>query len=527
MPPATRRRRAGADQLTITEADFSKGIISDAAPSALAPGQVVACKDFMLDKPGLAYKRGGRVQVGGTNMGGGRMYFVHYADFPASNHSEWVALAGDLTLYRLIGSTWTAVGGVLSSANLTPVCRPVMVPYSGTPTTAGKLIWPAAAGNDFPRVYPGNGAAVRAMTGPTSAANCGRQAEYWLSRLWLAASSTYEDHIWFSPPNGGGLEVESGWTTANGSSFIVADHGITGLAALQNVMIVFGRTSLERLTGNVPYGPGANLDHKTFASVGTTDARSIVKWNDQAIFANAAGVYSTTGLGVDDLTADGSFKRQWQSLTAGYSEHGWTLSAGMIRNYYIIAIADDSTTNIATCVCDVPRRVWWQITGWNPIWFGSGSVASEDLYSAQYGTARVYSLASLFAPTAATKNDAGSASNLQPTLTTRTLTMGDPGLKVWLDGQLMYMLVDAASDAPTLTLQVDTGISPGTPATVAEDGTFAVTGTTMQRPNFRLAELAEAVQFTLTQTGPSARTELYGIQARALPLNPDPGQVGD
>jgi hypothetical protein len=127
---------------------------------------------------------------------------------------------------------------------------------------------------------------------------------------------------------------------------------------------------------------------------------------------------------------------------------------------------------------------------------------------------------SMLTPTAAFKSD-GDGTAVAPTFTFRTAE-GGPGLKAWGHGRLSYDMRDAASDNPTLAVAVSSGAeapSFGTVATLAET-------TDEQRKRFNVNRDAQAVTVKLTQTGASAKTELYALEVEARPYDEPSEGVG-
>lgn len=484
---------------------FGQGVVTDADPAALATGQLTACTDWMLDKPGVAYKRGGSTLVGGA-CGTQGCQWVAIAEFPSPNKSETLAWSNDLNLYRLVGSTWSSVGAFGTDTGYYPRMRPVMVADPTNATTGGMLMWGTAAGNHVPRVYPGNAAAVRAINAATglTADTGGRYMVFYKGRLILAASTKYENRLWFSPDIVTG--VESAWDLAN--AYIDFDYNITGLTALQNVLLVFSRNHVVRLTGNQA-PPGGNMSEGPLGDIGCTDSRSISVWNDSAIWANSQGVYMSNGTGVDDLTLQGGIKTEWRSIVPNYDEASTMLAGTVYKNFYLVTVG-----NAHTWILDIPRRVWWKVTpSAQANCYAPNPLTGQNLYVTD-GNTRVVDWAPFFTPSASYRVDVGGTAP-SASLTTRILHNGQLGLKVWRDGRIRYNLASATS-APTLTVT----------ATAAQDGTtFSTTsiseGLARDRTPFTVAGVAEGVEATIAQSDACDTCELYGLELdfRPLPLS--------
>src|SRR5262249_22607721 len=133
-------------------------------------------------------------------------------------------------------------------------------------------------------------------------------------RLLLAGSSANPNRMWFSEtPN-----IESTWDTSN--KYLDFEGIITGLAALNNQILVFRRDATERVIGAIPPGAvGSDMDRAKMWDVGCVDPRSIVVWDGNCIFANTRGVYMTNGSTPVSLTAQGGIERYWQDLVSQVS----------------------------------------------------------------------------------------------------------------------------------------------------------------------------------------------------------------
>ena len=499
-------RAASIAPATLIETGFDKGVISDADASVLATGQVTASDNMMMDKAGLAYKRGGSVQVGGT-AGTSGITRVDIAEFPHVNKNEYLAWSTDLHLYRNISGTWTSTSGTYgSSTGYLPRMKPAMVADSSLTTTGGKMIWGISAGNDYPMVYEGNGTAPRVINVATGLGPDygGRYMVFYKGRLALAASTKYENRMWFSPDIVTG--VETAWDLTN--AYIDFDYNITGLAALQNVLLVFSRNHVVRLSGSAP-PPGGNMSEGPVGDTGCTDSRSICVWNDQAIWANPNGVYMSSGTGIVDLTNEGGFKRQWQSSVPSFDESATMITAGIYKNYYWVTVG-----NSTTYVLDIPRRVWWKVTlSQQPNSYCADVLTGKNFYISD-GFQRVLDIAPTYTPSSSYRTDVGS-STISASLTTRVLHGGQVGLKGFRDGRLRYKLNSATSVATcgvTVT-EANDGATVNT-ATLAEFGGY-------DREVFPISADSEGIQVAISQANSCDLFELYGMEIdyRPLPLS--------
>ncbi len=503
-----RRRQQSIAPTTLIEIPGA-GVISDGDAAALKDGQLVACTDWMLDRPGVAYKRGGSVQVGGDCGAQGNIW-VDVAEFPTLGQSEVLAWNTDLKLYRNVAGVWTATGAPTAfgaDTGYAPRMKPVIVADPLNTSTGGMMMWGTAAGNHTPRVYEGDGAAVRAIDvgSGLDVEEGGRYMVFHKGRLVLAASTNYENRMWFSPDIVTG--VETAWDLTN--SYIDFDHNITGLAALQNVLLVFSRDHLVRLSGTAP-PPGGNMTQGTIANVGCCDSRSLATWNDSAIWASPQGCYMSNGTGVNDLTLEGGFKRAWRDAMSGYLEESDAVVGTAHGQFYIVSVQD-----AVTFVLDIPRRIWWEVdpNSGHANSMVSNPLTGNNLYVSD-GHPYVADWAPFFTPSASYRTDVGGTAPAA-SLTTRIIHGGSVGLKSFRDGRARYRL-DSVSSAATMGI---------TSRSEADNSTFVTNslaeGLLRDRVQFDISGEAEGVQLTVTQTDACDLCELYGfeIDMRALPLS--------
>src|SRR5215831_3035879 len=135
-----------------TEGDFSKGIVRDAPRASIPQGALYNAVDYMLDSPGIAYKRGGTVYASSTPMAGAtRAVVVFYAD--GFSPAQLLAVgASNFHLYKLAASTVTDVGAI----SLNTFAKPVQH-HGGTKTY---VVFPGAP----PKKYDGTTVASLAST---------------------------------------------------------------------------------------------------------------------------------------------------------------------------------------------------------------------------------------------------------------------------------------------------------------------------------------------------------------------------
>ncbi len=479
-----RRRRLSLELLT----DWSRGIVRDTPLGWIPDNALYDSVDFMLNKPGLMYKRGGTSYAGPALSGATYATTVVYADFPSG--SQLLSLGDDGHLYKVTSGTTTDIG--LVGLGYVPALQAPVLRVGGS----SLLVIPSVDGTSAPKSYDGTTIATLGGSPPA-----GKYACVYKTRLVLGGNSANPNRIFFSPTP----SITSTWDTTN--SWIDADYAITGLASLSNAILIFSSGHTERIIGSTP-PPGSDMDRAPIGSIGCSDARSIQVWNNNAIFANQMGVYLTNGAGFLSLTREGGIETYWQSQLSGYNSSTWSIAGGLIRGtYYIVSVMNGSTL-VDTLVCNIPSRAWWRLSNIKARGFASSTGVAEELYYADRSTNRVVQMSSIFSPAAGNKNDAN-GSAVTPQAQFRLVGQG-PFNKHFRDGRIGYDMRDAATDNPTLTVQVAPGLEATTFSTVPESPLAETTDQTRKR--FALGKFDQAVSIKVQQTNASSKTEIYSLE---------------
>lgn len=505
VSPATPRHR----NLIGLEADWSQGNVSDAPRSSLPPGTLVASRDFMLHRPGIAEKRGGTSYAGpalpaGSGATPGYATALVYADFPDQT-AELLALSDDGYLFKVTAGSTTLKGSVGSA--YAPAKEKPQLWVGGT---AGFVIFMAATGANPPLIYDGSSVGSFASSPPNA-----RYLTIFKSRIVLghgaATNHKHTNRLWFSPspdPN----DASAPWDTDN--AWVDVDHEVTALASLRNQILIWSKGHMERLTGTTP-PPGTDFDHAIVANVGCTDARSVTIWQDAAIFANDKGVYITNGTEPVSLTAAGGYEKQWQSLLASYDRSSWTIATGILRANFLIVTIMNGSTLVDTLVCNLPRKAWWPISNIKSVMYAPSYGIASELYYSDRSVPRLVAMSGIFNPTASNKTDADGTA-VTPSLETRLLGQAT-SLKHFGRGQLSMDMRDAASDNPTMAVSVAPGVEATTYTAVAESPVTETTDET--RTPFTIAQVSQGISIKLQQTNASSKTEVYAVEyeERLLP----------
>lgn len=482
---------------TQAESDASRGIVKDVPRSSIPAGGVADSTDFLFDKPGLAYKRGGTsyqsTTVGATTTG---VNFVAAPEFPTG--AKVVALGADAHLWDMTAATSVDAGAFA----ITTVDRPKLY--------VDKLIVPAADGTSGPKKAYVSGTLTSGDLGGTPPA--GKYAEVHVSRVVLGGATATPNRIYFSPIP----DIEATWDKTN--AYIDTTHNLTALASIQGVLLCFSSGATERIIGNIPPGTvGENMELQPLGQIGCADARSIAAWGSYVVFASQEGVYVTNGSGFDSLTEkpDGTgILSYWRSLYATVAANSGFIAGGILnRNYYLLTLGYGSTI-VKTLLCYLPRKAWMPLTNIGCIQYAPASSGSDELYGATISGNpgnRVLKFSGILSPSSSNKNDANGTA-VAPTLQYRMSGQG-LGLKAYGDGHLIYDMRDAATDNPTLAVSIDTGIEANTGFVAVAESPLAET-TDSVRKRFTISKDAQAVNVKLAQTGASSKTEIYALEVQ-------------
>lgn len=477
-------------------ADWSRGIIRDAPRSAIPQSGLYDLVDALVSQRGMIYKRAGTEYAGPAMTGSSYARGVAYANFASG--AKLLGVGDDGHLFTVTSGTTTDIS-TLGSAFGAMVDRPKL-------RFGNKLILPND-GSAAAKYY--DGSSVSSF--PASAPHF-KYVDVFKTYVCVAGVTTspsaQPQRVYFGPTP----DFTAAWDTT--FSYWDFDNEVTGLAALQNALLVFTADNTLRLVGNTP-PPGSDFVYGPVGAVGCTDARSIVVMNGNAIFANPTGVYITNGVAPVSLTEEGGISTYWRSLFSGYSRSTWTISAGAYGDYYVVVILNGSTF-VDGFVCDVKQRAWVRVSNIKAAMFAEASAASPELYYADRGTNRIVKLGSSLDPSATTKTDAdGTAVTWSGEL--RLIGTG-PGLKRFGHGRITFDMRDAASDNPTLAVSFAENVTAPS-FTAAPESPLAETSD-VTRKRFTVNREAQGLTIKLAQSNASSMTRVYAVEVeeRALPF---------
>lgn len=554
-------------------ADWSRGIVRDAPRSAIPQSGLYDLVNGLVTLPGMIYKRGGTAYAGPALTGSSYAVGASYANFTSGG--VLCGVGSNAHLYTVTSGATTDVA-TLTAAYFTMYDRPklrfgnrLILPNDGTGTaryygtdtvtvtiaspavftlaahgfaagdtvtfsttgalptglTAGTVYYVISTGltTDTFRVSTSSGGSAVNTSGTQSgthtvysvrafpaSAPYFKYVDVFKTYVCVAGITTspsaQPQRVYFSPtPN-----FASAWDTTY--SYWDFDNEVTGLAALQNALLVFTADATTRLVGNVA-PPGSDFVAGPVGDVGCTDARSIVITGGNAIFASPSGVYITNGVSPLDLTTAGGISTYWTSLFSGYSRSTWTIAAGQYADFYVVAIMNGSTF-VDCLACDVPRRAWVRLSNVKPSMFASAAGASQELYYSDRSTNRLVALGSALEASSTAKNDAdGSAVTWAAEL---RLIGNGPGLKRFGHGRLTYDMRDAATDDPTLAVSFAENVTAPS-FTACPESPLAET-TDVTRKRFTVNREAQGLTVKLAQSNASSLTRVYAVEVEERPL---------
>jgi len=467
-------------------ADFSKGMVRDTTRVAIPNSAVYDSADFLLDQPGIARKRGGTSYAFGPLSGAAYLTAIEHVPFSGGPHL--VSISNNAHLFDGATDVGAVSGNTWFNLAVSPGGTYVIIPF------------PAANAQKY------NATTITTLAQGIPIAH----TVSYKSRLVASGQGT--NRLFFSPVP----DVNATWDTAN--SWIDCDNQVSGLASLNNTLLIFSAEATERIIGATP-PPNSDMDRAPVANVGCTDCRSIVMESPYVYFANPQGVYMTNGSTPVSLTQQGGIRDYWRSLFNGYvtaapmpSISSWTIASGFWRGFLIVTVLDGSRNLVACLMCNVAQAAWWRLTNIRAMSWAT-SLLGNELYYADGIAPYVTATSGIFAPAAANKADANGTA-VTPTIEFRPVGQGT-GTKAYAWGHLDVDMRDAASDNPTMGVTVKLGVEADTILTPPESPLAETT--TLNRYRFQINRNALNATVALAQTGPSAKTEIYALEVQNRP----------
>lgn len=310
--------------------------------------------------------------------------------------------------------------------------------------------------------------------------------------------------LFFSPPG----DPFSTWDTTN--SYIDAPQAIYAVAPMRTSILAFGRSRTHRFRGTTPpsqYSLGDMVSEPLWP-LGCADMRSIVYHGDQLIFANAQGIWLTDGTTLENLAEGGGILRSWLSQLAGYEPTSWIIACGLMGGLLFVSVYNASGP-VAGWMCNLERRSWVRTRNIYSSSFATNSDAGEEMYFGRFDSARLGALGSIMHPDASNMAD-GDGDPVLPSIETANF-QDRPGFKRWIELFVNYELEGSAT-----TLDVGFAVDPFAQSSYVPLGSLEPIPVRGKR-SLPIRHDGEGVQFRIAQTGPSANTIIYELEAALYP----------
>jgi hypothetical protein len=261
-----------------------------------------------------------------------------------------------------------------------------------------------------------------------------------------------------------------------------------------------------------------------WAGQGTFDGRSVVPWRDQAVWANAQGVFMSDGSTLIDLTFQGGISLYYRSLISGFAfSQGWSATGGIYRDRYVLTIRNAAGSVLSTLACDLQRRVWTEWTNFPGGVFAHRSAGpgtslfggDEELFFAHTSLPRVGKVSSLWTPSTAFAADADGTAVL-PSLETGFYKLDTDALKRL---RRLFVGYDIRTAGASPLLQVSAVLSPelGLAYTALSD--ILPTTTRYRRKQVRVGKQGLGLGLKIQQVTASADTRIYDIGIEGHPMD--------
>lgn len=349
-------------------------------------------------------------------------------------------------------------------------------------------------------------------------------ANVWNDRLLLGngqvGATSYPGRMWFGPVG----DSSSTWDTTN--SWWDFDRPIVGIGVTRNAILAFHARTTSRLRGTTPPTQTSVSDlvqddpFPGVQSVGCIDARSIVNYGDDVIWADFTGVYMSDGVTIKNLTAEGGVTAAWRGSLINYVS-GYSVASGVFKDVLVISILDNSR-NPVDCFCyDLLRGFWYRFSHMPALCFMS--IPGVKTYMGLSTAGRVANLETVFHDETASDADGTAVTPVLETPSYRGFMrlhrkwIQSMALQQWIRLYVDYEMVNGGA-APTLT--VSYCLDPLNPENVtytALSPTLPASALT-SRVKRDLSVRGRTIAFKIQQTNASTDTMLRSIEGEFYPL---------
>jgi len=389
---------------TVEVDSLSGGMNTKVHSTRIGPDEAALIQNFLIKQGAFAEKRSGVSEQSAENVSGGatrpagKTHAIgHYQ--PGSGTSNFKMLMGVGSNYL----SWDGKGA--AQANWIDVPLPGgfafpavkgkvrMVQVFDTAASVKEQLYILEEGNSKILKWEGSGLDAVGTSGGLGPAS-GRDATFWLSRLWVAGAGTEENgYIYYS-------EIGEPNRINKSAGYLVnpSDETMRIIPFMQNGILVFQRNSIWLLDIDQ-----ANFGDLTFDAtsimplnndIGTVAPDSVVQAGHDFFFLSRHGVHRLSKterdrpLGVTVPISDkikGTIDRiNWT--------HAYEATGAIWDNLYLLAVPlDNSNTNSHILVYDMIENAWSIISGWTPSAFlPTRFLEEEELYFGDTSTGKLY-----------------------------------------------------------------------------------------------------------------------------------------
>jgi hypothetical protein len=387
---------------------LSGGMNTKAHPTRIGPNEAALIQNFLIKQGAFAEKRSGSVDKSGTEVTDplsgtvdrptGKTYAMgHYYPTSGSVGNRLLMNVGEEFL------AWDGSGTVASNWN--QLTKPGTFTF---PTTRGKMrmvqvfdfneaakdqLYIMEEGNS--QILKWSGGTLAEVTGSEGLdPAAGRDAVFWLSRLWVAGGGEEENgYIYFSQIGEPNRINKSAGYLVNPS-----DETMRMVPFMQNGLLIFQRDSIWILDIDQPNFGDLTFDATSIfpinTDIGTVAPDSVVQAGHDFFFLSRHGVHRLAKterdrpLGVTIPISD--------KIKGTIDRINWTYAYDCVGtvwdNLYMLAVPlDGATTNSHILVYDMVEDAWSIFHGWTPSAFLPARFTQEDaLYYGDLSTGKLY-----------------------------------------------------------------------------------------------------------------------------------------
>lgn len=426
-----------------------------------------------------------------TAVDGSATYVKAGVFAPFTAGGQLLIIDDQAKLIKMVAGTNTAIAGTC----VVPLQNPFFHASSGL------VVIPSPDGSTAAQKYDGTTRAALGASAPPAP-----YGTVWVNYTWLGGTVAQPQRAYASALGDPTTYVQTGVD----SSYWDFSFPIKGMAALPNVLLVYGDSVTARLRGTTP-PPGTDIqsDDPVF-NIGCSDARSIATNGAYAVWANDQGVWITNGTAFpENLAKTCGILRYWVNTMSARTS-SWTIAGEWFGDIYVCSVMNGSTF-VDAFMFDTKMRQVNRLSNVQSMAFAKAGAAGQELYAGSRVTPRIMKLSTMWTPSAMYKAD-GDGTAVTGVWETPFYDTQKVGSERWIDAYLDYDLRDAASDNPTYTVSYCTSPETGA-AYTALSPTY--TETLMREAKRRpIRRKSRGMGFKVTRTNASALARIYGIGAR-------------